>query len=251
MTPAADTLECVPLHTSIQLMRAVLTNAACAVPAAALTDPALADWVRTQGVTVTAHDDNELDLLQYIGIRPVQIIFRCGSATTPIRRAVALGVPRFIVATSQQITHVAEGAKDTKYVYLDEHAPLVLGDRRLKVMGLHSDVENAGVATEWACVVERLLARSAVLKTCGSPIKRIALTGGSTAMWLQDSAHQLTSIVSAVDEALRDGSERWHVTRPAATLSPVTVGNSFDLASPVHNRRRRQRRPFGPYSASA
>lgn len=210
-------------------MRAVITHAGCAVPAAALTDPALANWVRGQGVTVTAHDDDELDLLQYIGIRPVQIIFRCGSATAPIRRSTALGVPRFIVATSQQMALVADGATDTKYVYLDEHAPLVLGDRRLKVIGLHSDVDFGGVATEWASVAERLIARSAVLKTCGTPIRRIALTGGSTEMWLQGSAHQLTSIASAVDEALHHGSARWQVTQPAVTLSPSTLGNSLTV----------------------
>lgn len=232
-------------------MRAVITHAGCAVPAAALTDPALANWVRGQGVTVTAHDDDELDLLQYIGIRPVQIIFRCGSATAPIRRSTALGVPRFIVATSQQMALVADGATDTKYVYLDEHAPLVLGDRRLKVIGLHSDVDFGGVATEWASVAERLIARSAVLKTCGTPIRRIALTGGSTEMWLQGSAHQLTSIASAVDEALHHGSERWQVTQPAVTLSPSTLGNSLTVAETAHSRRKHPHGALRFRSASA
>jgi hypothetical protein len=224
MTPALDATDCAPqLHTSIQLMRRVISSAGCGVPAAALTDQGLADWVRAHAVTVTAHDDDELDLLQYNGIRPVQIVLRCGPAAAPIRRAVDLGVCRFIIGTAQQMARLADYAHRTNYIYLDDQSPLVLGDRRLKVIGLHGDVDDSGGAVEWASVAERLLCRSALLKTCGSSITRLTLSGGSTEIWLNDQARQLTSIVWAVDEALREGCDRWHLSRPAVTLSPLTM----------------------------
>jgi diaminopimelate decarboxylase len=224
MTLAIEAPDCGPrLQDSIQQMRRVLSGAGYGVPAAALHDRALAAWVRAHGVTVIAHDDDELDLVQYSGIRPSQVVFRCGQSTDCIRRAVNLGVFRFIVATEHQIVRLGQCAQRTKYLYLDDHAPLVLGDQRLKVIGLHGDVDDSGGATEWATTAERLLCRTALLKTCGSPIHRIMLSGGSTDIWLDDQAQQLTSIASAVDEALDDACDRWSLTRPAVTLAPSTA----------------------------
>jgi hypothetical protein len=223
MTLALQTSESSSrLHDSIQLTRRVISGAGYGVPAFALNDHALASWVRAQGITVIAHDDHELDLVQYNGIRPTQIVFRCGPAIGCIRRAVNLGVFRFIVRTEQQIARLGECGQRTRYVYLDDLAPLVLGDRRLKVIGLHSDVDDSGGAVEWASAAERLLCRMALLKTCGSPIHRIMLSGGSTQIWLHDQAPHLTAMVRAVEDALRYGCQRWQIARPAVTLAPVT-----------------------------
>ncbi|WP_197381718.1 hypothetical protein [Mycolicibacterium mengxianglii] len=234
MTPAED--ACTPqLHTAIQLMRGVIAGVGCGVPAAALSDRALADWVRSHGVTVVADDHAELDLLQHNGIKPLQVVFRCGSDTAALRRAVNLGVSRFIVDTSRQMARLAECNPCTKYIYLDGDAPLVLGDRRLRVIGLHGDVDDGG-AVEWATVAERLLCRSALLKTCGSPIRRITLSGGSIQIWEPGQAAVLTSITSAVDEALREGCLRWHLSRPAVSLSPSRANVTAAASHP--NRRR-------------
>ena len=212
-------------------MRGVLGGAGYGVPAAALRDRALATWVRTHGITVTAHDEVELDLVQFSGIRPTQVVFRCGAETGSIRRAVNLGVFRFIVSTERQITRLTECAQRTRYVYLDDHSPLVLSSRRLKVIGLHSDVDSSGGAVEWASAAERLLCRSALLKTCGSPVHRIMLSGGPTDIWLNDDVPQLKSIVSAVDDALHEGSQRWQLVRPAVTLAPLTVTGGDVIAA--------------------
>ncbi len=123
----------------------------------------------------------------------------------------------------------------TKYIYLDGDAPLVLGDRRLRVIGLHGNVDDGG-AVEWATVAERLLCRSALLRTCGSPIRRITLSGGSIQIWEPGQAVVLTSITSAVDEALREGCLRWHLSRPAVSLSPSRANVTAAASHP--NRRR-------------
>ncbi|CAN5746115.1 hypothetical protein BH10ACT9_BH10ACT9_33850 [soil metagenome] len=217
-TGSASQFDC-----SIRLMRRVIPAVGCGLPAVALDDPATAAWVRSHGVTVTAHGDDELDLAQFNGIRPVQIVFRCDAAVEAIRRAARLGVSRFVVATPPQMARLAECAQQTKYVYLDDQAPLLLGDRTLRVIGLHCDVDDSGGAVEWASAVERLLCRAALLKTCGWSIRRIALSGGPIQMWCSDPASELMSIVHAVDDAMRDGCERWQLTRPSVSLSPLTV----------------------------
>ena len=240
MTLALDPTDSTPrIHTSIQLMRHVISGAGYGVPAAALNDRSLAAWVRAQGITVTAHDDDELDLVQYNGIRPTQVVFRCGPVTGSVRRAVNLGVFRFIVCTPQQIARLGECAQRTKYIYLDDESPLVIANRRLKVIGLHSDVDDSGGVVEWAAAAERLLCRSMLLKTCGSPIHRIMLSGGSTDIWLTDQAPQLTSIVHAVDDALREGCERWQLPRPAVTLAPLVSTASMTTALGLPSRRPR------------
>ncbi|BBZ30147.1 hypothetical protein MMAD_44420 [Mycolicibacterium madagascariense] len=224
MTLAMDITDADPrLRSSFELVRRGISGAACGVPAAALTDRAVAAWVRAHGVTVTARDDDELDLVQRRGIRPTQIVFRCSPHTECLRRAVHLGVFRFVVATAPQIARLGKLAHRTTYLYLDESSPLVFGDRRLKIIGLHGDVDAAAGAVEWASTAERLLCRTALLKTCGSPIHRIMLSGGSADLWLDDRAPQLSAIVGAVDDALREGCERWQLPRPAVTLAPLIV----------------------------
>lgn len=223
MTLALDATDGDPrLQTAVQRVRHVISGAGYGLPAAALIDGALAAWVRGHGVTVIARDDNELDLAQYNGIRPNQIVFRCGPTSDAIRRAVNLGVFRFIVYTPQQIYRLGEYAQRTRYIYLDERAPLVVGDRRLVVIGMHSEVDDSSGPVEWAAAAERLLCRTALLKTCGSPIHRIILSGGSTDAWTSDQESYLMSIAGAVDEALRQGCERWQLPRPAVTLLPLT-----------------------------
>jgi hypothetical protein len=224
MTLVLDTADEPPLPTSPAPRGFV--NAGCSVPAAALTDRNLTDWVHAHGVSVTARDDHDLDLVQYHNIRAVQVVYRCGPATAALRRAVALGVSRFVVSTAQHMARIAESAPSTKYLYLDDQAPLMLGDKRLKVIGLHTEVDNPDKADEWACAAQRLVNRSAVLKACGSTVKRITLSGGSTRLWLDPNAAQAAIIVDAVDRAVRDQCQHWQLPRPAVTLAALTAGNS-------------------------
>ncbi|WP_193044768.1 hypothetical protein [Mycolicibacterium baixiangningiae] len=223
MTLALQTDEEPPSPTSRALTPRAFVNAGCSVPAAALTDRELAGWVRSRSVSVTARDDHDLDLVQYHNIRAVQVVYRCGTATTALRRAVALGVSRFVVSTPQHMARIAESAPSTRYLYLDDQAPLMLGDKRLKVIGLHTEVTDPESAAEWACAAQRLIGRSAVLKACGSTVKRIALSGGSTQLWLAPDASHASRIVGAVDQAVRDECQHWQLTRPAVTLAALTA----------------------------
>lgn len=200
-----------------------LAMAAHNLPAAALTDPALADWARAHSVSVTAHDDRGLDLVRRHGIRPFQVVYRCGPDSAVTRRAVRLGVRRFIVGTAHQMARLDECADGTKYLYLDDHAPLMLGDRRLKVIGLHADVGDATVTDQWATAAVGLVQRAAVLQACGAGVKRLALSGGSTGLWLDDHRRAAT-IVDIVDQAVCQECDRSHLPRPVITFTPLTAG---------------------------
>jgi len=199
-----------------------LAIAVHSLPAAALTDPTLADWARAHSVSVTAHDDRDLDLMRRHRIRPFQVVYRCGPDSAVTRRAVGLGVRRFIVGTAHQIARLDECADGTKYLYLDDRAPLMLGDRHLKVIGLHADVADAAATDEWAAAAVGLVRRAAVLQACGSTVKRIALSGGSTGLWLDDHRRAAT-IVDVVDQAVCQECDRSHLPRPVVTMTPLTA----------------------------
>lgn len=193
------------------------------LPAAALTDPALADWARAHSVSVIAHGDRDLDLVRRHRIRPFQVVYRCGPDSAVTRRAVGLGVRRFIVGTAHQMARLDECADGTKYLYLDDHAPLMLGDRRLKVIGLHADVSDAAATDQWATAAVGLVQRAAVLQACGAGVKRLALSGGSTGLWLDDHRRAAT-IVDIVDQAVCQECDRSHLPRPVITFTPLTAG---------------------------
>lgn len=201
-----------------------LATAVHSLPAAALTEPALAEWARAHSVSVTAHDGRDLDLVRRHRIRPFQIVYRCGPDSAVTRRAVGLGVRRFIVRTAHQLARLDECAGDTKYLYLDDHAPLMLGDRRLKVIGLHADVVDAAATDQWAAAAVGLVRRVAVLQACGAGVKRIALSGGSTRLWL-DEHRRAAAIVDAVDQAVCQECDRSRLPRPVVTLTPLTAGS--------------------------
>lgn len=192
------------------------------LPAAALADPSLANWVRAHGVSVTAHDDGDLNLVQRNHIRPFQVVCRCGPDGAVTRRAVGLGVRRFIVHSAHQMARLDDCADGRKYLYLDDHAPLMLGDRRLKVIGLHAGIDGTGEPTEWADAAAGLVRRAAILRACGSSVKRIALSGGSTGLWLDDRDHA-AAIVAAVDTAVCAACADHGLPRPVITLSALTA----------------------------
>lgn len=197
-------------------------NAGQSLPAAALTDGTLVDRVRGHGFAVTVRDDRDLDLVQRHRIRGFQVVCRCGPRTAVIRRAVGLGVRRFIVHTAHQLARLDECADSTLYLYLDDRAPLMLGDRRLKVIGLHADVDDVGTTAEWAIAAQGLVRRAALLQACGSSVNRIALSGGSTRLWLDDRP-RAAAIVTAVERAVCAESDERRVPRPRVTV--LTGGN--------------------------
>lgn len=194
----------------------------CGLPVTALRDPSVAAWVRTHGITVNACGDDELGVVRASGVRPARVVLRCGPVTQTLRAAAGRGITQFIVSTERHVDVLAACAQDAPIsVYLDDHGPVVIGERRLNVIGIHCDVDDSSGALEWGAAAERLLCRTALMRTCGLPLTRISLAGGSASTWLGGGGQELTAIAAAVDDALDEGCARWRLPRPAVTLAPL------------------------------
>ncbi|MGE0221588.1 hypothetical protein [Mycolicibacterium sp.] len=200
---------------SIRAVRRVLPMVGCGVPADALDGEGVAEWVRRHGVTVTACGDDELTQVLGRGVRPEQLVLRCGPRADTARRAVRLGVRRYLVSTERHVDVLADCTSEVVHLYLDELGPAVLGERHLDICGMHCDVDDFD---DWGRATGRLLDRVALMWACGSRLTRISLAGGSASVWLAGGA-ELVQIASAVDAALDDGCARWRLPRPAVALA--------------------------------
>lgn len=155
------------------------------LPGAWLRDSLVAASIRDQGCAVTACGDDELDLAVASDVIPSDVVIRCASDSATIRRGASFGVMRYVVSTERHIAVLAENSAFAKHVYLEERGPVVLGERRLNILGMHCEVGDYRGPSEWAAAVERLLARA-----------------------------------SAIDGALDEGCTRWRLPRPAVVLTP-------------------------------
>lgn len=211
------------LPVSMRAIRRLLPLAGCGLPAAVLTDPSVAAWVRTHGVTVFAGDGDELGLAGRCGVRPGQVVLRCGRAAEPILDALDLGVNRFVVSCERHVDVLMACAHHDTYVHVDDECPAVVGEGCLAVIGLHCDVRASG-PLDWGVAAGRLLGRIAQLRTDGSALTRISLTGGSTAVWMEGDKGELKAIAAAVDDAIDEGCARWRLPRPSVTFAPSVSG---------------------------
>lgn len=204
---------------SMRAIRRQLPLAGCGLPATVLSDPSVAAWVRAHGVTVYAGDGDELDLTGRCGVRPAQVVLRCGGTAEPIVGALDLGVNRFVVTSERHIDVLMACAHHDTYVHVDDECPTVVGRGCLDVIGLHCEVRASG-PPDWGAAAERLLGRIAQLRTDGSALTRISLTGGPMAVWMQGDKAELKAIAAAVDDAIDEGCARWRLPRPSVTFAP-------------------------------
>jgi diaminopimelate decarboxylase len=211
------------LPVSMRAIRRLLPLAGCGLPAAVLSDPSVAAWVRAHGVTVYAGDGDELGLAGRCGVRPGQVVLRCGRTAEAIVDALDLGVNRFVVSCERDVDVLMACAHHDTYIHVDDECPAVVGQGCLDVIGLHCDVGGSG-PLDWGAAAERLLGRIAQLRTDGSALTRISLTGGPMAVWMQGDKAELKAIAAAVDDAIDEGCARWRLPRPSVTFAPSVSG---------------------------
>lgn len=207
----------------MRAVRRCLPLAGCGLPAAVLSDAAVAAWVRAHGVTVYAGDEDELDLVTRCEVRAAQVVLRCGGAVEPIRGALAVGVHRFVVSTEHHIEILAGCAQADTLVHVDADGPPMTAAGCLDVIGLHCDVPASG-PLDWCAATQRLLSRMALMRTHGAALTRISLTGGPADIWMQGNKPTLRAIAAAVDDAIDDGCARWRLPRPSVTFAPSASG---------------------------
>lgn len=207
------------LPVSLRAVRRLLPLARCGFPASGLADASVAGWVRAHRITVYADGTGQLALAGRRGIRPEQLVLRCGPDTGPILGALNAGVSRFVVSCEEHVEVLtARGHQGTR-VHVDDACPAVLGHGCLDVIGLHGHVQ-ASCPPDWGAAAERLLGRIALMRTGGAALTRISLSGGPMASWIDGDTCELKAIASAVDEAIDEGCARWRLPRPAVTFAP-------------------------------
>lgn len=208
------------LPASIRSVRRIVKTVGCGLPATTLTDPAVAACVCAHGLTVTVCGEQELMLAQTTGVRPRQVVLRCGGDPDMIRRAAGLGVARFVVSADRHVDVLADGPPPDRHIYLDELSPVIVGGRRVEVVGMHCEVGTSPLPGQWGAAVDRLLGRLALMRERGPVLGRISLSGGSAGTWLGGHTRQLRRMAAEVEDALDDGCARWRLPRPAMVLTP-------------------------------
>lgn len=208
------------LPVSMRAIRRQLPLAGCGLPAVVLSDPSVAAWVRTHGVTVYAGNDAELDLVEKCGVRPERVVLRCGGTSGHIICALDLGVNRFVVSCEEHVAVLMACAHHDTFVHVDDDCPTVTGEGCLDVVGLHCHVQASG-PQDWGAAAQRLLGRIAQLRGDGSALTRISLTGGPAATWIEGDKSELKAIAAAVDDAIDEGCARWRLPRPTVTFAPA------------------------------
>ena len=127
------------------LYRKAFPWAGITCPAEAVRLPAVAKWVKKHGYAIDVRSSDELTLAISAGIPPARIVMHDSGATAgPIRRAVNVGVGRFVIGSSQQIAVLASCAQRPQRVLIDvttdqahDAVNAVLARNRLNLIGLH------------------------------------------------------------------------------------------------------------------
>ncbi|MGW0159288.1 hypothetical protein ACWDUN_08175 [Mycobacterium sp. NPDC003323] len=210
------------LPAAVRTMRRVLPRAGCGLPAAVLVDPMVAAWVRAHGVTVHADGFAELGLVRGCGVPAEQVVWRCGATAVNISGALANGVSRFVVSQEHHLRHLAAVPGGAASVHVDLACRAPAQPATVDVVGMHCEVGDSGPEA-WAAATGRLLGRIAGMRSQGVEVMRIGLVGGSATAWLRCDKQELTTVASAVEDALDDGCARWRLPRPAVTLGPARL----------------------------
>lgn len=213
------------------LYRKAFPWAGITCPAEAVRLPAVAKWVKKHGYAIDVRSSDELTLAISAGIPPARIIMHDSGATTgPIRRAVNVGVGRFVIGSSQQIAVLASCAQRPQRVLIDvttdqahDAVNAVLARNRLNLIGLHFRlVPEAAQTASYADVVGRMIAQMAqVRRDHGVILTRGSLAGGSGLSGWTHGVIDLPELAAAIEDAFDHDCARYRFPRPALVLAPL------------------------------
>jgi diaminopimelate decarboxylase len=225
------------------------TEIACR--AISLMDPALARWVRQEGLAVDVWTSHELGIAITEGIDPARIVVRGDALSDPELRCVAnVGVGRIVVGSASQVDFVAVCTEHRTQGVLvqttDSHTPrrqvafdtpaavpsglpfatrdtdnavsAVLAQHRLNLEGLHCDVGSQdGAFASYAAAVSHMIAEMARLRRRhGKVLTRLSLHRDPP---LSDSRTESEELAERIDEALDDACASMRFPRPRVLLS--------------------------------
>ena len=213
------------------LYRKAFPWAGITCPAEAVRVPAVAKWVKKHGYAIDVRSSDELTLAISADIPPARIIMHDDGATAgPIRRAVNVGVGRFVISSSQQIAVLASCAQRPQRVLIDvttdqarDAVNVVLARNRLNLIGLHFRlVPEAAQIARYADVVGRMIAQMAqIRRDYGVILTRVSLAGGNGLSGRTPGAIDLPELAAAIEDAFDHDCARYRFPRPALVLAPL------------------------------
>ena len=213
-----------------QTYRDALPCAVLAVPATVLRVEREAAVINRTGHCVDVFSGDELALAVAAGIAPRRMVMHDDGITAgPIRRAVMVGVGRFVIGCSGQVSVLASGTRGPQRVLVDttteDHRAIaeVLASPRLQLIGLHVQLPSSTSAVRcYADAVGDLIGRMARLRReHGVLLTRLSVTGGMPLSPRPLTRKSLALLDAAIEDAIDDGCAHHRFPRPVLVLSPA------------------------------
>jgi hypothetical protein len=204
-----------------------LPHAEIVYPARVLTLAATAKWVRSQirdrNARIGVREQRELALAIAAGIRPAQVVCHCENADTrTFWHAMGLGVGLFIVNAERQLVTISACSPQPQSVLVDvaaaqvnELIAAVIATERLKLIGLHCQLDNVGqVIGDISRVIGQMVQ--------SFPDHAMGLSRLSVAVSepVHGSSEAVRAHVEAIRGALENKFRRLGVPYPILMLSP-------------------------------
>ena len=206
------------------LYRRAFHGSAVGCPAALLRFDAVANWCRSEGVTVDVASGDEFDRATAAGIPAAQTVVHCRDHRV-MRAAARTGAGRYLVDDTGQIAFLGAGLAagpmrfvvDTTEQCPDVLAAEVAGHGRLELIGLHYRVGHTDLAALAATVDELFGQMVRISREHAVMLTRLSLGDVELADFADPPA--LRRAAELIDGVVEDGCARFRYPRPALTLS--------------------------------
>ena len=224
LVPTDARLDEAVLLRHLSMQRKAFRSMAVSYPANVLRLDAVSNWVRRTRVTLDVNSDDQLDLVMFAGAGPSQAVMHCANAPLDlVRRGVDVGVSRFVVNSSEQVTTLAGSSATKQRVLIDaaasgELVAELVARRQLDLVGLYCSLDGTAPA-ELNGIVDSLIGRMATITRKHSVVLSRVSLGDVKVAGSENDPRDLRRQAEAINQAVEDGCIHWRYPRPALTVS--------------------------------
>ena len=208
------------------------------LPAEALRNDLIAQWVRDNGLCVEAYTGDELAVALAASIRPAQLIVCADTMSeSDLRASVALHPGRVVITAMDHVALLADavghghqrivvhvrGAVAAGFRFdtaaFDAAIERILGLRALALLGLYCDL-GAGEDESSACaaaIADMIIEMARIRRHHDMVLTRLGLAGGCL---IPSGGQGLPQLAEQIDEALGEACARLRFPRPRVDVFP-------------------------------
>lgn len=210
-----------------------------AIPALALRNSVVANWLRGQTVAVDVRSSEDLGAALAAGVHPARVTAHAGGLTANeiLFCAANLGVNRLVVDSTDQVDLLASSAPQRRQGVLvamtdvneavdgaagdaDDAVGVILDCGRLDLIGLHCEIgSREGDFISYPAAIGHMIATMAHIRDDHDIVLHALALGGGRAVPPGEWAVQLPKIASEIDESLDDACATLRFPRPVVTVS--------------------------------